>query len=463
MRFLLLFASAAAFVVAGYLGVLYGFTAYETVRAELIVATAQIRPATLPYTLPGLAHTAARYATLRGVIGLALGGSIMALIALARGGGRQETRRLARDAGRAFRAVDRGWRRLARAEQCTAGLVLLLVVGTRYWFLRHTSFDPDEMVSLDYFARHGARLTAGFYQLPNNHVLYNVLGAVLLRLAPATADPELLVRLPSFVFGIIGTGLVYAVLARLTSFRAATFSVCCLQLVPLSIDYTIAARGYGLQAACVYALFLAVAVLLRGPAYHRLAWAIAVTSSLLGFYLIPTFIYPFLSLGAGLVGGAWWQRRRRALVPLALVAGATVLVLTGLLYLPIGLLSGWHTLLANPYVTQLSAHEFWNLLGPYYLWGMAGELFGQQRVTIPLLLLLLSGGMLAIRYWAPRRYWPVAALAWVGLVGPLPLLMAQRVFAPSRTLHYAVFFGLVLATFLFEAVVRRFRLPARVA
>ncbi|OGX83853.1 hypothetical protein [Hymenobacter glacialis] len=463
MRFLLLFASVSALFVAGYLTVLYGFTAYEEVQAELVVATARIKPATLPYMLPALAHTAMRYATLRGIIALVLAGSVMALVAVGRRGGRREMRRLCREVVRAFRHMGRVRQELTQMEKWTAGLFLLLMLVMRYWFLRNISFDPDEMVSLDYFARHGARLTAGFYQLPNNHVLYNVLGAALLRLAPPATDPELMVRLPSFVLGMVGTGLVYAALTCFTSFRVATFTVCYVQLVPMSMGYAITARGYGLQATCVYALFLAVVLLLRGPSYHRLAWAVVITSSLLGFYLIPTFIYPFLSLGAGLVGGAWWQGRGWVRVVQALVAGATVLVLTGLLYLPVGLLSGWSTLLANPYVAQLSAQEFWKLLGPYYLWGTAGELFGQQLVTVPLLLLLLSCGMLAIRYWAPLRYWPVAAVAWVGLVGPLPLLMAQRVFAPARTLHYVVFFGLLLAAFLFEAVVRRLHLPARVA
>ncbi len=463
MRFLLFFGLVLALLIAVYLGALYGFVSYSTVEAELLAATAQIRPTTLPHTLPALAHTAARYAYLRSTIAIVLGGAILGLAAVGVRGGRQEIRRLAQDIARAFWAVTKRWQRLARAEQGTAGLLLLLVVGMRYWFLRHNSFDPDEMVSLDHFARHAPRIAASFYQLPNNHVLYNTLTSSLLRLAPAHTNPELLVRLPTFILGIVGTGLLYAVLVCLVSFRGATLLWCSLQLVPISIEYTVVARGYGLQAACVYALFMAVLVLLRGPRYHRLAWAVALLSSLLGLYLIPTFIYPFLSLGAGLVGGTWLQGRGRIRAAQALVAGAAVALLTGLLYLPIGLLSGWHTLLANPYVAQMSNQEFWTLLGPYYLWGLTGSLFGYQAVTIPLLLLLMSGGLLLVRRWAPARHWAVAALAWVGVLAPLLLLVAQRMFPPPRTLHYLVFFVLLLAVLLFEAVVRRTRLPPSAA
>ncbi|HEX8656363.1 MAG TPA: hypothetical protein VF690_02445, partial [Hymenobacter sp.] len=215
--------------------------------------------------------------------------------------------------------------------------------------------------------------------------------------------------------------------------------------------------------ACVYALFLAALVLMRGPAYHRVAWVVAVSASASGLYLIPTFIYPFLSVGVGLLLGALSVRRSRIQAAQAVVAGTGILLLGGLLYLPLGLLSGWHTLLANPYVTRLNPTEFWSLLGPYYLWGTLGALLGSQLVTVPLLLLLLSGGLVLIRRWGPLRHWPVAALAWMGVVGPLPLIIAQRVFAPPRTLYYLVFFVVLLAALLFETMVRRARLSPRVA
>ena len=84
-------------------------------------------------------------------------------------------------------------------------------------------------------------------------------------------------------------------------------------------------------------------------------------------------------------------------------------------------------------------------------------------MTVPALLLLISGGMVLIRRWAPPAWWPVAALAWVGLLGPLPLLAVQRVFAPTRPVQYVVFFVALLGALLFEAVVRRTRGPAYLA
>ena len=463
MRYLLLLFTATVLLAALFLAGLYAFTPYATMRAELEAANQQGWAAIAPLALPRLAHTAARYAVLRGTIGLALVGAIGGLVAL----GRQRIRREARHLGREIRlvalALNCFWHRLGRGEQWTAGVVLLLILGVRCWFQAHSAFNPDEAVSCDYFVWPGARVTASFYTLPNNHILYNLIGGSLLRLAPANANPELLLRLPSLLLGFAGTGIAYAMLARLISFRVATFSLGFMELAPETVVYSIGARGYGLQMACIYALFLAVLVLRRGPALHRLAWTVAVAASVAGFYLIPTFIYPFLGLGFGLLAGVVGQPHGKRRAAHGLVGGGAILLVTGLLYLPVGLLSGWSALLANPYVERLTATHFWTYFGPYYLWGTVGVLLGSQLVMVPALLLLISGGLWLIRRWAPAAWWPVAALAWTTTLVPLPLMILQQVFAPPRTLHYVVFFVLLLAMLLFEAAVRRARLTGRLA
>ncbi len=463
MRYLLLLFTAMALLATLWLAGLYAFTPYATMRAELETANQLGWAAMAPLPLPRLAHTAMRYALLRGTIGLVLGGAIAGLLALGRRRIRWEARSLGHDIRLVALALRAFWRSLRQGERWTAGLVLVLMLGLRCWFQAHSAFNADEVVSCDYFVWPGPRVTASLYALPNNHILYNLMGGSLLRLAPATLSPELLLRLPSLLLGFVGTGAVYAVLARLTSFRVATFSLCLMELAPETAGYNIAARGYGLQTVCVYALFLAALVLWRGPARHRLAWTVAVTASVAGFYFIPTFIYPFLGLGLGLLGGVAGQPHARRRAAHGLLGGSLILLLTGLLYLPVGLLSGWPTLLANPYVERLTAAHFWANFGPYYLWSTVGVLLGNQLLMVPALLLLGSGGLWLIRRWAPFAWWPAAALAWTTVLTPLPLMMLQQVFAPPRTLHYAVFFVLLLFVLLVEAAMRRVRLAGGLA
>ncbi|HEX8658081.1 MAG TPA: hypothetical protein VF690_11120, partial [Hymenobacter sp.] len=216
MRGLLLLLSVTALLIALYLGALYGFIPYATIQAEYADANRQIRPSVFPYALTVLSHNAERYDMLQRTIALVMAAAALSVFAFGTRWGKPEFRRLTQEIARASRSTAGFWRSLTRGERGTAGVLLLLVVGMRCWFLWYTPFNPDEIVSLDYFARPGPRIAAGFYQLPNNHILYNVLGAFLLQIAPSNVNAGLLVRLPSFCIGLVSAALIYVVLARLT-------------------------------------------------------------------------------------------------------------------------------------------------------------------------------------------------------------------------------------------------------
>lgn len=304
-------------------------------------------------------------------------------------------------------------------------------------------------------------MAAAFYALPNNHILYSLLSWPVVRGLGAWADPDLLLRLPGFGLGLLTTVGAYAVLARLTSLRVATLATGLFQLSPMAVQYAVSARGYGLQAAAVQALFLAALVLWRGRGYQRLGYAVFVAASLCGFYLIPTFIYPFLSLTGALAVAFAAERNVRMLRQLgAAVLGVAALV--ALLYLPVGLASGWPVLFRNPYVVSLSAAGFWARFASYYLWGTISELWGRPALSLPALLaVVLFSPLVSTRLDAAMR--KAVCLALFGLLAPWLLLMLQHVYAPARTLHYLLFFAALAAAILSEGLLQRWRTRPTVA
>ncbi|WP_204376127.1 hypothetical protein, partial [Hymenobacter coccineus] len=146
----------------------------------------------------------------------------------------------------------------------------------------------------------------------------------------------------------------------------------------------------------------------------------------------------------------------------ALVAGAGVAALAAVLYLPVGWLTGWPLLLANPYVARLAPAFFWAQLLPYYVPVTVTLLYGRAVLGWPLLGLLALGPA-AVARWASPAWRPAAWLAWVGALAPVPLLLAQGVMPPGRTIYYTVWPALVLAGLALEAVARRWRGPGRAA
>ena len=459
MRFLVLLLLVSLALVGLHLVLLYGFLPYAALGPALDAANAAAQLAADPFPPRHLAHAAGAYAQLRaGAFAAAAAGLLGLLGLLGLGGGHRalahEGRRLGRDVRRAGRALGQRLRRQPPAAWAGAGVLLLAVVAVRLYFLLHNPFDADEQVSADYFAAPGAAVTAGFYLLPNNHVLYNLLAGAALRLAPA-GHPETLLRAPALGLGLLGLVGSFAGLAHLADRRVAAWVTLVFQLAPMAVEYATVARGYGPQSVCVQAAALATAVLLRGPAGHRLAWAVWVPSCLAGFYFIPTFGYAFGGLGAVLLlaGGPGRQARRWQ----ALLAGAGVAALAALLYLPVGWLSGWALLLANPYVRPLALGTVLARL-PHHWQVVAGGLYGSSALALPVLGVLALAPV-AVRAWGHPAWRPWAWVAWAGAVAPWPLLLAQRVLPPARTLHYSAWLVGAVAALALASVARRW--PAR--
>ncbi len=174
---------------------------------------------------------------------------------------------------------------------------------------------------------------------------------------------------------------------------------------------------------------------------------------------IPTFLLPFASLSLGLLAGLGAQRRWAELGQLIWAAGVIGMV-SGLLYLPVGLVSGFARLVGNEYVAPPGAALPWTgYLN--YLRELASLLTGVGRAG------WLVGGLLLVlphllARWLPAPTKALAGLAWLLLLLPLVLMPMQRVYVPARVLLYQGCFGSMLGSLAAAAVLGRQR-PAWLA
>lgn len=448
MRFLLLLFLFGASLVGLHLVLLYGFMPYSKLGPALDAANAAASLANVPWPVRHLAHNAADYAQLREVafVLVIVGGLVLSYHFNV---SRCEAKRLARDFRHAWLVLGQTWRLQSLAGRLGAVTALLAIAAVRSYYILHNPFNADELVTADYFVAPGPAVTAAFYLLPNNHILSSLMAWPLPHWLPAV-QPDLLMRLPAFGLGLGGLIIGFAALIKLTSLRIAVLTTLFFQLSPMAVEYSTTARGYGPQTLCVQALLLASLVLLRGPVGHRLAWTVWVGASVAGFYLIPTFLYPFLGLGVGMLlagrGRAGALLRRQVLV-----AGTGVVALAALLYLPVGWLTGWPLLMANPYVARVNSTIFWRNLFSYYLPITIVILYGRAIMGWALLGLLTLAPLAAVK-WMPSTLRPSAWLAWAGAAAPLPMLIAQHVMPPARTVHYTVWLVILLVCILLETI-----------
>ncbi len=437
MRFLIRWQLGLLLTVAAGLALLFGLTDYAGLARRVFT------PAAGPYfgayrDLLAVALTPARYQGLRwGLLGLA--GAAAGLWRVLRPAPAPARRAAWAGAGRAWgRALVRPWRRLGAGQRALAGALLAIVAGVRLYYAACYPLSLDELASYDFYVLPGAAVTASYYPFPNNHLLANLLVGLVHELGPG-ASPALALRLLPTLAGLLSLPLAYALVLRAGRFGVATLGLGLYWLSPLGVYYAVAGRGYAWAQLAALAGLLAALELLRPGgrrATRQLAWAVFGVSGVAGLYAVPTHLYVLLGLGAGLLLGFARApaRRRRLLLAHLAVATLGIGAVAGVLYVPVGVVSGWPALLANRYVARHAWPEFSAGIGPWLL-GTAAELLGQRGLSA-----LAYGGVLALAPVALR--WgrlPAAArrLGWLLLAQAalwLPVVLAQRVYPPARTL-----------------------------
>jgi hypothetical protein len=133
-----------------------------------------------------------------------------------------------------------------------------------------------------------------------NHVLFSLLAKASITLFGLS---EITLRLPTVVAGFFWMWGVYRILERCDSRALRWAMFLALGLHPLLLDFSVAARGYGLALAL---LIWAMEYALRGRRH--------VAGMLLGLAISANFtmFLPYLALLGSLVlteEGAWWRRR----------------------------------------------------------------------------------------------------------------------------------------------------------
>jgi dolichyl-phosphate-mannose-protein mannosyltransferase len=223
--------------------------------------------------------------------------------------------------------------------------VVLLVAATlagavvRALALRQP-INYDEAFTFITYVRRPLWIALADYSYPNNHLLHTVLAHVSTRLF---GIGPLALRLPAFIAGAALIPLTYVAARTLSGAAAGLIAAALVASSEPLIAFSVLARGYSLVCSCfLLALICAHDVAVRGD---RRAWIPFVVVSSLGFYALPTFIYPFAIL---LIWIAWTAPG--TIRSAAIAAGATGVIVV-LLYLPAILVSGLAAGTAYGYAT----------------------------------------------------------------------------------------------------------------
>jgi len=214
----------------------------------------------------------------------------------------------------------------------------------------------DEAATYLFYVRKPPLYGLVSYTLPNNHVFHTLLVSVSTFLF---GDHPWAIRLPAFLAGVAMIPLAFAAARRIHGDAAGLITAAFVASSSVLIEYSTNARGYTIVAAIFLGLLALQPALLRGEAR---AWRWFAILSAIGFFTIPTMLFPFGVVVAWLAVSIA-RARVKVWKQLARGVGLTI-ALAAVAYLPAILWTGPHAVFANRFVVSRPWSVWLTLIRP---------------------------------------------------------------------------------------------------
>ncbi len=230
-------------------------------------------------------------------------------------------------------------------------VVLTLILMSFYYVWRVAYITPwyDELYTYYYFISRGPLYAAIHWPLPNNHVGYSVLSAIL----DLFGNPYIGLRGVSFVCAILNLFAIYRISRRFMQEWIA-YSVMILYFICMLVnDLSVQGRGYTLATSCLLVCIREIVVICRNDKDRIRDYVLFSLSLILGLYTIPSSVYwvipTCVATGVFLVingvrslnnreriwGNRYFKKLKKFIIA-GLIAAAVVLALYGIIWLAIG-------------------------------------------------------------------------------------------------------------------------------
>ncbi|MCE3278816.1 MAG: hypothetical protein K0S44_1007 [Bacteroidetes bacterium] len=297
----------------------------------------------------------------------------------------------------------------------------------------------DEAWTYLNFTSKSVLTSASYYPAPNNHVFYSIL-TNLTDFFPLN-DPKIKMRSLNVIFSLLTSYCFFKLLCKFFNTGVAFITLILFTFsYPLTL-YGIQARGYELLILFTLITTYSLISYINEPNRKYLyIYGIAVS---LGFYTIPSFLYPFISLQLFLLAYTLKSKNFRVLKAF-IQSGVVAGVIVSILYTPIFFISGIHSITSNSYVQSISIHEVLKKM-PGHIHYTSNWLFGLTNGGEIILILIILSLLFAIKKSGVKKLKTINLLMIFLLLLPPVFMILQRVIPFERTWTYLsipLFFGI---------------------
>lgn len=300
--------------------------------------------------------------------------------------------------------------------------VVIPVVLVVYWLINLKGTSDEAYTYLTFINKPFYNCLI-FYPFPNNHVFYSLI-ANFFDCLPFI-NKLILVRIPAFLASLISWMLVYSFVKRYYSEKVAMLVVGLFAISHMAVTFSIQARGYAfVNLFFIICLYAAFNLIKKGNRTED--WAVLIVGGILGFYAMPSFLYPYLTVNVFLL--VYNLKYLKQQIISNIIVGIVVL----LLYSPIMAIAGVDALINNKFVAPLDRINVIEALPILYKTTLQ-DLFG-LHFLIGFVLIVLSF-IISLR----NKDKQIKAMWLLFLLIPAVLLICHSVIPYSRVFVYYSF------------------------
>jgi hypothetical protein len=250
-----------------------------------------------------------------------------------------------------FTFISRAIRSMPANEKLLLAGIIFLNLIVKLFLATNFLITYDEAWTYINFTSRSFISSMTYYAAPNNHILNSVLTNITYLLP---LPDTLALRLPAVLSNALFLFVLYILSRRVMSRRVSIFLLLIISFIMPVLFYGFTARGYSLILLFFTVCYFITVQLLQNTKIneHRNLFYFSLSSAL-GFYAMPSFLYPYLTLNIFLVVYALFSKRNslaKKTVIWSILTGCVVLVL----YTPVFLISGVHSVTSNSYVHPIS-------------------------------------------------------------------------------------------------------------
>jgi len=225
--------------------------------------------------------------------------------------------------------------------------LLLCLSGSIYYGITTPIFIDEAVTFLD-FTCNSLFVTLTYYPQPNNHVLFSLL-TNFMHLLPL--DGKISMRLINIILSLLTNLLFFRYVIKFVSPKVGVLCTAVFGFLFMNLLYSFQARGYEIILLCSTIVFYSGNNFLQNNGEKKYLAFYSIASAV-GFFAIPSFLYPVVTVTIFIMFRLFFERRY-ILIKQLTVTISIIGLLVFIEYLPIIFVSGLQSITGNYYTRPI--------------------------------------------------------------------------------------------------------------